>query len=222
MKAIILAGGFGTRLKHILPNTPKPMADINGKPFLAVLIDYLQKQGIEEFVLSTYYLKQQIHDYFENSAHISFAEEAEPLGTGGAILNSINKANLSGDVIIINGDTFLELDYRKFMAAHSGNFSIALREVPDTARYGRVNVQDGKVQNFTEKGVKGKGCINGGSYIINCEWLKSQNLPQKLSFETDFMIPNIAKIHANYIIADGYFIDIGIPEDYERAQNELK
>jgi len=215
MKAVILAGGFGTRLKHILPNTPKPMADINGKPFLQLLINYLEKQGFTEFVISTHYLKEQIASYFEAQSNISFAPEDEPLGTGGAILNSIK--NLSGDVAVINGDTFLEIDFASFWAAHKGRLTLALREVDDTSRYGRVEVDGQKITAFTEKGQGGKGYINGGNYIVNCEWLRAQNLPQKFSFETDFMV----KLHPEYYITNGYFIDIGVPEDYERAHAEL-
>lgn len=216
MRAVILAGGFGTRLKHILPNTPKPMADIGGKPFLQLLVDYLRAQGFDQFVLSVHYLQEQISEHFAGQAGVRIAAEAEPLGTGGAILNSI--ANLSGDVAIINGDTFLEIDFAKFWAAHKGKLTLALREVPDTARYGRVEVDGKKIVAFTEKGVAGKGMINGGNYIVNCEWLRAQNLPEKFSFEADFMM----NLQPEYFVTNGYFIDIGIPEDYARAQNELK
>jgi D-glycero-alpha-D-manno-heptose 1-phosphate guanylyltransferase len=216
MKAIILAGGFGTRLRHILPNTPKPMADINGAPFLEVLINYLEKQGFDEFVISVHYLKEQIINYFADRANISFASEDEPLGTGGAILNSIK--NLSGDVAVINGDTFLEIDFAKFWACHKGELTLALREVSDTARYGRVEVDGQKITAFTEKGIGGKGYINGGNYIVNCEWLRAQNLPEKFSFEADFMV----NLHPEYYVTNGYFIDIGVPEDYERAKHDLK
>ena len=185
MKAVILAGGFGTRLKHTLPNTPKPMADINGKPFLQVLVDYLRGKGFDEFVLSVHYLKEQIIEHFSGQIGVTITIEEEPLGTGGAILHSIK--GLSGDVAVINGDTFLEIDFAEFWAMHKGELTVALREVPDTARYGRVEVDGKKITTFTEKGLGGKGLINGGNYIVNCEWLHAQKLPEKFSFEADFM-----------------------------------
>ena len=217
MKAIILAGGFGTRLKHILPNTPKPMADINGEPFLQVLMHYLEVQGFNEFIISIHYMGEVIIDYFEGRSNVKFAPEDEPLGTGGAILNSIIQAGLEGDIAVINGDTFLEVDYKKLFEAHKGKLTIALREVEDTSRYGRVEVDGSKVTSFREKGIAGRGLINAGSYIVNAEWLLEQDLPEAFSFETDFMM----KLCPEYYVTDGYFIDIGIPEDYQRAQNEL-
>ena len=217
MKAIILAGGFGTRLKHILPNTPKPMADINGEPFLQVLIHYLEAQGFDEFVLSIHHMREIIEEHFEGRSNIKFAPEDEPLGTGGAIRNSILHTGLEGDVAVINGDTFLELDYHKLFEAHKGRLTIALRKVEDTSRYGRVEVDGKRVSSFREKGISGKGLINAGSYVINSEWFMEQDLPEKFSFETDFMM----KMFPEYFVTEGYFIDIGIPEDYKRAQNEL-
>ncbi len=223
MKAIILAGGFGTRLKHVLPNVPKPMAPINGKPFLEVLINYLKKQGFNEFTLSVHHMREQIIDYFKGEPGISFAIEEEPLGTGGAILNSIKQAGVTGNVAVLNGDSFLEIDYKKFFEAHGEkNFSLALREVEDTSRYGRVEVNGSIITDFKEKGIAGKGLINTGYYIINAYWMLKQNLPEKFSVESDFLLPKIKEIKPGYFVVKNYFIDIGVPEDYARAQNELK
>jgi D-glycero-alpha-D-manno-heptose 1-phosphate guanylyltransferase len=230
MQAIILAGGFGTRLKHILPDIPKPMAPLQGKPFLHYIVEYLSKQGVTEFVFSTHYLSEQIESYFielqKTSPNLSFkfAYEAEALGTGGAILNSINLSNANGDVLVLNGDTFVEMDYQKFISEHKNNnskISLALREVDDTARYGRVEVNGKHITAFREKGLGGLGLINAGNYIIDADWFKQQHLPQKFSFETDFLFPKIAEIKPTYFVASSYFIDIGIPEDYARAQVEI-
>ena len=223
MKAIILAGGFGTRLKHVLPNVPKPMAPINGKPFLEVLINYLKKQGFNEFILSVHHMREQIIEHFAGEPGISFAIEEEPLGTGGAILNSIKQSGVTGNVAVLNGDSFLKIDYKKFFETHKNkNFSIALQEVPDTNRYGRIEVDGDIISDFREKGIQGKGLINTGYYIINASWFLKQNLPDKFSIESDFLLPNIKQIKPGYYMVDNYFIDIGIPEDYARAQNELK
>jgi len=223
MKAIILAGGFGTRLKHVLPDTPKPMADINGTPFLEVLIKYLRGQGFDEFVLSVHHMREQIIDYFKGGRGISFAIEEEPLGTGGAILNSIKQAGVTGNVAVLNGDSFLEIDYKKFFAAHGDkNFSLALREVEDTGRYGRVEVEGDIITDFREKGIHGKGFINAGYYILNAYWMLKQGLPDRFSLESDFLLPKIKQIKPGYFTVKNYFIDIGIPEDYAKAQNELR
>ncbi len=222
MKAIILAGGFGTRLKQVLPNVPKPMADINGEPFLEVLIRYLKTQGFNEFVLSIHHMSEQITEHFKGERGISFAIEEEPLGTGGAILHSIKQAGVTGNVAVLNGDSFLQIDYKEFFKAHEfKNLSLALREVEDTERYGRAEVDGTVITDFREKGVKGKGLINTGYYIINAYWMLKQNLPEKFSFELDFLLPRIKEITPGYFTVENYFIDIGIPEDYAKAQKQL-
>lgn len=232
MQAIILAGGFGTRLKHIIPDIPKPMAPLQGVPFLHYLVEYLAKHGITEIVFSTHYLSEQIENYFKNlnapELKFSFVREVEPLGTGGAIINALKNSSAKGDVLIINGDTFLDIDYNEFLKAHikinrshNANLSLALSEVADTARYGRVDVDGSKITAFREKGEVGKGLINAGNYLVNADWLLTQTFPEKFSFETDFLFPQISIIQPSYYVASNYFIDIGIPEDYARAQVEI-
>jgi len=225
MKAIILAGGFGTRLKHLVPNLPKPMADIAGRPFLEYLLDDLKNNNITEVILSVHYLKEKIIAHFGDkykNIKISYAEEAEPLGTGGAILNSMNSSNYEGKFIVINGDSFQDLNYTDFFNKNKNcNIAIVLRKVPDTSRYGRVEVDDDKIISFKEKGIAGQGLINAGCYLLDSKWFKLQNLPKKFSFEADFLMQYVNKIKLNYFIAGDYFIDIGIPEDYEKAQIEI-
>jgi len=222
MKAIILAGGLGTRLKDVVPDMPKPMADMNGRPFLEVLIEHLKKQGFNEFVLSVHHLREQIIEYFKGIPGISFAVEEEPLGTGGAILNSIKQAGVTGNVAVLNGDSLLKIDHAEFFRKHgNSNFSLALREVDDTSRYGRVEIDGDTITSFTEKGVTGRGLISAGYYIINAYWLLKQNLPEKFSLETDLLLPKIQDIKPSYFIATDYFVDIGVPEDYKRAKEEM-
>src|SRR3989344_3377185 len=115
MQAIILAGGFGTRLRSVVADSPKPMALIHGKPFLAYLLDYLTSQGITDVVLSVHYLREQIETYFKtnyNGISIRYAVEEQPLGTGGAIKHALNYINISSPVFVLNGDTFLKLNYQ--------------------------------------------------------------------------------------------------------------
>ncbi len=222
MKAIILAGGFGSRLKDVVVDMPKPMADINGSPFLEVLISHLRKQGFNEFCLSVHHMKEKIIDHFKGEPGITFAIEEEPLGTGGAILNSIKQSGITGNVAVMNGDSYLDIDYKKFFELHGDKkFSIAVCEVEDTSRYGRIEIDGEVITDFREKGVLGKGFINTGFYIINAYWMLKQNLPEKFSLENDLLFPRIKDLKPGYFITDSYFIDIGIPEDYERARNEL-
>lgn len=224
MKAIILAGGFGTRLKHLLPNTPKPMADISGRPFLEWLLEYLNGFGVDEVILSVHYLKEKIITHFGEkykNIKISYAIENEPLGTGGAILNSIKDDE---KYLVINGDTFVIGNYIDFFencSVDNENLSVLLRKVPDTSRYGRIEIDDKKIISFKEKGIAGEGYINAGVYFIDGKWLRSLNLPQKFSFEADMLYPNVNNFNISYYIANDYFIDIGIPDDYARAQKEI-
>lgn len=225
MQAIILAGGMGTRLRSILQNIPKPMAPIHNKPFLAYLLDYLQSQGIAHVVLSVHYLREQIQDFFKNEyagIQISYAIEEEPLGTGGAILKSLEKINLDQPVFVLNGDTFLKLNYRKmFHECFEENLSMALRKMPDCSRYGAVVLNENHIVAFTEKGIASAGWINGGVYLINPRMLQQEMLPQKFSFETDFLFPSISKLKPRAFLVDDYFIDIGIPEDYAQAERDF-
>jgi D-glycero-alpha-D-manno-heptose 1-phosphate guanylyltransferase len=219
MKAIILAGGFGTRLKEISKDTPKPMMDINGRPFLEYLFDYLISSGIAEVILSLHHQPEKFIEHFgENykNLKISYAIEKEPLGTGGAILNAMKNAD-EGNYFVLNGDCFQEINYHNLYQKFSNkNITITLREIDNTTRFGRVEVDAQKITSFKEKGIGGKGLINAGCYLINSKWFKSLNLPEKFSFENDFLIKYLQRINFNYYIAEGYFIDIGVPEDYFR------
>lgn len=225
MKAILLVGGLGARVKHILPNVPKPMADISGRPFLEYLLDYLIISGITEVIFSVHHLKEKIIDHFGDSykgLKISYAVETELLGTGGAILNSLKYVGYDDKFIVMNGDSFQTIDFEKFyQESKDSNLALVLRQVEDTYRYGRVEVSGNKISSFREKGVSGKGLINAGCYLIDSKWFKSLNLPDMFSIEQDVIAKNAQEIHIDYFLADGYFVDIGTPEDYQRAQTEV-
>ncbi|MES2677064.1 MAG: D-glycero-beta-D-manno-heptose 1,7-bisphosphate 7-phosphatase [Pseudomonadota bacterium] len=229
MQAIILAGGFGTRLQSIVKDVPKPMADINGLPFLSYLFTYLKNHNITDVVLSVGYLHQKIIDYFGNSylgINIKYAIETEPLGTGGAILNSLKFIDQNQPVIILNGDTFLQIDYQKLSDFHEqkeSDLTIVLRHLEDCSRYGSVTIDDkNSIVNFSEKNLTTKsGYINGGIYVINPKIFSNYNLPNKFSFEQDFLSKYLKATKPFGFIAEEYFIDIGIPEDYQKAQDQL-
>ena len=221
--AIILAGGLGTRLRSVIDDLPKPLADINGKPFLALLIDYLIKYEIKEIILATGYLSNQIEDYFRNYSdeiEIKFSIEEELLGTGGAINLAVKNFKLKEDFLLLNGDSILTLDIKDFISRHFRNksrLSIALKKMEKPYRYGTVELNNNMVIKFKEKDKIESGLINTGVYLINPSIFKNE-LPIKFSFEQE-ILEKENNIHG--FIYDDYFVDIGIPEDYQKAKKEL-
>lgn len=219
-EAIILAGGMGTRLQSVVRDVPKPMADVNGRPFLAYLLDYLANQGIGRVVLSVGYRHESIISFFGNSfagMDLSYAIETEPLGTGGAIIKSLPFVS-SEDVFILNGDSFFPIcldDFYLFHRVTNSLFSIALKQIDDASRYGRVELNGkGCITGFAEKQEGVAGLINAGLYLTRVSSLTSCSLPEKYSLEKDYM----ERFYLNGKFFgkqfEAFFIDIGIPEDY--------
>ncbi|MES2960918.1 MAG: D-glycero-beta-D-manno-heptose 1,7-bisphosphate 7-phosphatase [Pseudomonadota bacterium] len=226
MQAIILAGGFGTRLQSVVKDVPKPLADISGQPFLAYLLQNLKNYGVKKAVISVGYLQEKIIEYFGDSflgIEIAYATEDKPLGTGGAIKNSLKFIDKNQPVIVLNGDSFLQVDYQKLLAAHQKNPTLVLRKMDDCSRYGRVIFDDNfLITAFEEKSGETKpGFINGGIYVLDPEIFDNYNLPESFSFEVDFLMKNLPQLEPQAFIADEYFIDIGIPDDYAKAQKDL-
>ena len=229
-EAVILAGGFGTRLKHLLGNDiPKPMAPVYGKPFLCYVLDKLQDAGINRVVLATGYLHNKIEGYFGNryrEIEIRYSEEKQPLFTGGAILQATQF--ISGtDFFVINGDTLFDIDYQRLSITHTSRhypITIALRQVDNAGRYGKVelNSDHNTKRSFHEKQDNAdSGLINGGIYAINKQWLLSLSMPQKFSFETELLQTQVSKFNFGCVCFNTYFIDIGVPDDYHKAQQEF-
>jgi len=227
MQAIILVGGFGTRLRALFPDIPKPMAPINGRPFLAYLLDSLQKQGITSVIFPVHYLGAKIQDYFQAQyagMKLTYIEESQPLGTGGAIVNALSLVKSADPVFVLNGDTFVKLNYRAMFHQHmqtKSTLTLALRSVSDCSRYGKVVTEDGYISEFREKGETGAGLINAGVYLLNPGIFKQYALPQQFSFEKEFLLPHLDTLKPQSFITDDYFIDIGVPDDYARASREL-
>jgi len=229
MQAIILAGGFGTRLQSIVKNGPKPMATIDKKPFLAYILQYLQQQGFKSCIISVGYLQEKIISYFGDiylGMKISYAIEDEPLGTGGAILNALKHCNKLQPVFVLNGDSFLKINYRNLLNFHieqKSQITIALKAMENCSRYGLVEInQEKNIVKFDEKKPQQKsGLINGGIYVFDPKIFAEFSLMKKFSFEKDFLEQKIDKIDLKGFVNHEYFIDIGIPEDYQKAQNEL-
>lgn len=225
-EAIILAGGFGTRLRSVVSNVPKPMAPVAGRPFLAYVLDRLKGQGYEHVVLATGYLHEKVEEYFSkdyNGLAIDYARELSPLGTGGAIVNALQ--HCSEDFItVLNGDTMFDIDHDELCRRADewqASLTAVLRWVPDAGRYGSVEVDsNGLITAFREKDpATGSGMINGGIYRLQRSLLDGYAVGEQFSFEKEVLQP-LGKPFRAYA-ADGYFIDIGIPEDYQRAQTEL-
>lgn len=226
MEAIILAGGFGTRLASRLQGVPKPMALVAGRPFLEILLLQLRRAGCTRVVLSVGHLHNVIQDHFDTAfqnVRIDYAIESAPLGTGGAIRLAL--AQISEDsVLVLNGDTYLDADYAAMMRFHTAedaSVTIAVAHQPDIARYGGVVVEQKRIVAFEEKGRTGPGWINAGSYVIAKRMAWSPALPEKFSIEKDVFVPGVARLRPAAYEVSGYFLDIGIPEDLDRAQTEL-
>ena len=223
MEAIVLAGGFGTRLSHIVKDVPKPMAPINNIPFLQYILSDIINKGIDRIIIAVGYKKECIIDYFGNTfmgTPILYSIEDEPLFTGGAITQALNFCK-NKEVFIINGDTYFDIDLIKMKKFHQDNNSdltIATKLMKKYSRYGTI-IMDGKnkITDFIEKKEMKSGLINGGIYLLNKNILDIIDL-KKFSFELDFMEKNKDYISIYSFNSNCYFIDIGIEEDYKVAQ----
>ncbi|HEX9652941.1 MAG TPA: nucleotidyltransferase family protein [bacterium] len=226
MEAIVLAGGLGTRLRSKVADRPKVMAEINKQPFLSYLLNYLSSNHVKRVVLATGYLHEQIEQFYGGKfkgLQIDYSVEEQPLGTGGAIKLALGK--VGGDqVLILNGDTFFDINIDALLALHKkdvADITIALKAMRHISRYGIVKIQGTRVVNFEEKQMVDEGFINAGIYVAKKSLFDTLQLPDKFSLEEDFLKKFTAQLNMHAYISDAYFIDIGIPEDYQRAQTEL-
>ena len=226
-EAIILAGGLGTRLRSAVPELPKCMAPVAGKPFLFYVINALRMQGVEKFIFSLGYkhevIEAWLHDHFGTLAYQVVIEE-EPLGTGGAIKYACSKAT-EATVVVTNGDTLFKAQLDPLRALHAergAECSLALRPMENFDRYGVVETDaSGAVTSFREKQQYEKGNINGGLYLLNVAQFLAHDFPEKFSFEKDYLEKYCGQLPFFALPDAAYFIDIGIPEDFNRAQEEL-
>ncbi len=223
MQAILLAGGLGTRLRSVVADRPKVMAEVAGKPFLEHLLLRLSAQGVERAVLAVGYLREQIMSHFGGrfaGMEIVYSVEETPLGTGGAIRQALAQA---GDApsFVLNADTWLEFDMRAMLDAQRAGqapLAMAVRRVDEVGRFGSLDVHDGHVVGFFEKGRQGPGQINAGVYLLQADAFRGLDLPARFSFEADYLMPHVARLRPLAFPVSGDFIDIGLPEDYRRAQ----
>lgn len=229
-EAIILAGGFGTRLQSVVNDVPKPMAPINNEPFLNYVFDYLKHYQIEHVVLSTGYLSEKIVEYYKTEykgIKVSYAKEETPLGTGGGIRLAMTKCSTK-DILVLNGDSFFDVDINIHYQNHvskQADCTLALRKVENAARYGTIVLgSENVIETFKEKdNIEQGGLINGGVYILNREiYVNKTNEFAPFSIEKDFYEKKIKELQIFGFEYDGYFIDIGIPEDYKKSQDDFK
>lgn len=230
MDAIILAGGLGTRLSSVVHDIPKCMAPVAGHPFLYYLLRYLSKYPITKVILSVGHLREHIFTWIDLHRDqfpfpIEYAIEESPLGTGGAIQLAMRQMQ-DDEAVIINGDTFFDVDLKQLSREHhcSGtSLSIALKPMRDFDRFGNVVVdENARIIRFQEKQHCENGLINGGVYIINRTHTFFADLPERFSFEK-----MVLENPANQGLISGfrhedYFMDMGIPEDYARINEDFK
>lgn len=222
-EAVVLAGGLGVRLREAVPDLPKPMAPVAGRPFLAWLLERLERQGVRHAVLAVGYRAEAIERHFGRAfgaLRLSYAHEREPLGTGGALRQALRLIG-AFPALALNGDSLVDLDLVAMRATHEAAgvpLTMALAQVEDAGRYGRVVVRDGRVVAFEAKGRAGPGAINAGVYMVEAGLLDDPALGERFSFEKDFLEPRVAALPIAAHLAGGGFIDIGVPADYRRAQ----
>ena len=233
MDVIVLAGGLGTRLRSVVSEVPKCMAPVAGQPFLYYLLEQLPAGKTGKVVLSVGYLKEKIFDWMDGVRDrfpfaVEYAVEETPLGTGGGIRMALEKCT-DDYVAVLNGDTFFDADLQVLQEALAGDagrsgLAVALKPMKDFDRYGRVDTdRTGLVTAFREKCACREGEINGGVYVADRKRLLEELavFPEKFSFESDFLQGAASRGIVRGVRCGGYFIDIGIPSDYARAQQEF-
>jgi D-glycero-alpha-D-manno-heptose 1-phosphate guanylyltransferase len=225
MKAVLLVGGLGTRLRPAVPSLPKALASVGDRPFLELLVRQLRGQGISHLVMCTGYLGEQVESVFQDGSGlgvtIEYSKEVVPLGTGGALKLAQHYLQQESEFLLLNGDSFLEIDFNELIGVHrkhDGLATIAVVPIEDASRYGTVQVRaDARVVSFTEKsGKTAPGIINAGVYVLGSAVLAQ--IPEgPTSLERD-VFPQIMERGVYAVEQNGLFIDIGTPDDYARAR----
>jgi D-glycero-alpha-D-manno-heptose 1-phosphate guanylyltransferase len=231
ISAVILAGGLGTRLRSVVPDLPKPMAPISGRPFLEHQLDYWIKQGVGHFVLSVGYRYEMILDHFGNQykdAKLDYVIEKIPLGTGGGLLLATDKMAKNDPFLLLNGDTYFAVDLKRlteFSAANDADWCFSLFRTNEEGRYMGMDISpQGKIVSLKSGTGQPDRLANGGVYWVNPRALLSGRfLPgDKVSLEDDIFPAAMASGQRLLGIEfSGTFIDIGVPDDYHRAPSLL-
>lgn len=230
MECVVLAGGMGTRLRSVVRDLPKCMAPVAGRPFLAWLLDDLLENGFDHIILSLGHLHEAVEEWVAQQPFcekVTCTVESEPLGTGGGVKLALVKAH-EDEVFVLNGDTFFGVDFASMLAFHRGcgaAATLALKPMRNFDRYGEVVCDAScRIVSFREKQPCASGLINGGVYLLGRNALDA--MQPKFSIEKDYFEPMAADGGSTQgflagFRSEGYFIDIGIPADYERAQRDF-
>jgi D-glycero-alpha-D-manno-heptose 1-phosphate guanylyltransferase len=227
IEVIILAGGLGTRLREVVKDVPKPMATICGKPFLWYIFDWLKEYKVRLAIVSAGSGSEKIIEYFGRKFQgipVFYAVEEFRLGTGGAVMYALRYTQ-GENVLIVNGDTYFPVDLNNFSLFHKNNkgkISLALKLMRDFSRYGSVECHNNIITRFNEKKYCNDGLINGGIYLINRTFIEAKNLPEIFSFEKELLEKEAGSGNLGCMVFDNPFIDIGVPEDYYRAESFLR
>jgi D-glycero-alpha-D-manno-heptose 1-phosphate guanylyltransferase len=226
MEAIILTGGFGTRLRTVVSDLPKPMAPVNGKPFLWYIMKWLRQYPVDKIIMAAGYMSRSLVEYFGYSfldMPVDYMVEEQPLGTGGAMKYALGKARAKS-ILVINGDTYFPIDLNRFYSFHTtagSRISIALKRMRDFSRYGSIDLSGDTIIRFNEKKECREGVINGGIYFVERQFMEEQRLPDVFSLEKDILERVAGTRVLKGLEFDNTFIDIGVPEDYKRASSLL-
>ena len=224
LTATILAGGMGTRLRSVVADRPKVLAEIHERPFLAYLLDQLAAAGVRNVVICTGYLGERVRAIFGNSygeMQLHYSQESSPMGTAGALRLALPKLE-SDPVLVMNGDAFCAIDLERFYAWHGNRgarATMALIKVNNAARYGRVQVDpEGVVVHFAEKSEgSGPAWVNAGIYLVDRALLETIETNRLVSLEKEIFPAWIGKGLYGYL-CEGRFLDIGTPQSYADAE----
>jgi D-glycero-alpha-D-manno-heptose 1-phosphate guanylyltransferase len=225
-EAIILAGGFGTRLQAVLPDMPKPLAPVRGLPFIHYILRWLEESGVKRVIACTGYLAGKMEAGFRSYAgrlEMTFLREDSPLGTGGAIYRALREAGKDG-AFALNGDTYFPADLSLFEREAKrigGPLAIALRRVSDVSRYGAMDLDGERILAMNEKGRSGPGLVNAGLYLLPADLCQKFPMPDVFSWEMDLMQPKAPLLGAAGVALNAPFLDIGTPESYGKAETIL-
>jgi len=234
LQAVVLCGGLGTRLRNAVPTLPKALAPVAGRPFLDYLLTGLAAAGIHDVVLCTGHKSEMIEAEYGQNAQcglsIQYSVERSPLGTAGAVKLAASVISASS-FLLLNGDSVVEVDYQRLIKSHvasGAKATITLVRVPQPERYGTALLNaNGEISAFLEKGSLQDSAgsrerfINAGVYVLDRDILleiPSSSTP--VSLERD-VLPKFLGRGLFGFVSEGFFIDIGVPEDYARAQTEL-
>jgi NDP-sugar pyrophosphorylase family protein len=230
ISAVVLAGGFGTRIKHLLGDLPKPMVPVNGKPFVEWIVRYLAAQKIRNVILSTGHLAETVENHFQpqpvEGVKVSCVPETKPLGTAGGFLNAISDAKKSEAFLVLNGDSLVTAplkNFFQFLDDDKTDGAILGVRVPDASRFGTISQNaNGELSGFNEK-KSGAGIINAGVYLFRASAIEIFPKKFPLSFETDIFPALIASgVHLKVCVTDAPFLDIGTPESLPLAENFIR